>query len=111
MTAGNGSLMRCLPVALAYPEKERVEEITRLQSKMTHYDSLADEACLIYNRVAWRLFQDEPLREALRAEVTDTRYEPSLETEPVVPPDGFVVNTMHWVVHILSVSADFTEAV
>jgi ADP-ribosyl-[dinitrogen reductase] hydrolase len=46
-SAGNGSLMRCLPVALAYPNKEKMEEVTQLQSRMTHYDNLATEACMV----------------------------------------------------------------
>lgn len=37
-SAGNGSLMRCLPAALAYTDMSVIERVSRMQSKMTHYD-------------------------------------------------------------------------
>jgi len=37
-SAGNGSLMRCLPVALYYYDVEKMLEITASQSVLTHYD-------------------------------------------------------------------------
>ncbi len=110
-SAGNGSLMRCLPVALAYADEHQMQQVTVLQSKMTHFDPLADEACLIYNRNARRMLNGEALRDALRKEVQGTRYAPALDREPSVPPDGFVVHTFLWVVHILNTSADFESAV
>jgi ADP-ribosyl-[dinitrogen reductase] hydrolase len=111
LSAGNGSLMRCLPVALAYPDKGRMEEITAVQSKMTHFDPLADEACLIYNRIANRMLNGEKLRDAMRTEVQDTRYAAALDREPSVPPSGYVLHTLLWVVHILNTSPDFESAV
>jgi ADP-ribosyl-[dinitrogen reductase] hydrolase len=111
LTAGNGSLMRCLPVALAYADVSRMEEVTVLQSKMTHWDSLADEACRVYNRIASRMLRGQPLPSALAAEVQGTRYESALYVEPNVVPDGFVVHTFQWVVHILSTTPDFEQAV
>jgi ADP-ribosyl-[dinitrogen reductase] hydrolase len=111
MSAGNGSLMRCLPVALAYADEERMQQITVLQSKMTHFDPLADEACLIYNRIAHRMLNGQTLRDVLRQEVQGTRYASALEEEPSVPPNGYVVHTFLWVVHILNTSPDFDSAV
>lgn len=110
-SAGNGSLMRCLPVALAYNDLARIEEITRLQSKMTHYDDLAAEACRIYNRIAFRILAGENLRGAIETEVTNTRYEVALRNEPNVPPNGFVVDTFMWVLYILWTSETFEEVV
>lgn len=111
LTAGNGSLMRCLPVALAYADVSRMEEVTVLQSKMTHCDSLADEACRVYNRIASRVLKGQPLQSALAAEVQGTRYESALYAKPDVVPDGFVVRTFQWVVYILSTTPDFEPAV
>ena len=110
-SAGNGSLMRCLPVALAYPNINEVEAITHQQSKMTHYDELAAEACIIYNRIAWRLLQGESLQSALEKEVAGTRYASDLTKVPNVPPNGFVVNTMHWVLYWLAASETFEDVV
>jgi ADP-ribosyl-[dinitrogen reductase] hydrolase len=47
--AGNGSLMRTLPVALAYSdESEMLKQSARLSS-MTHWDAQAEVCCAIYN--------------------------------------------------------------
>ena len=88
-SAGNGSLMRCLPIALAYSDKKIIEEISILQSKMTHYDDLASEACVIYNRIAGRLLNGEKLHTAIHSEIENTRYEENYKAEPDCQPDGF----------------------
>ncbi|OCA87639.1 ADP-ribosyl-[dinitrogen reductase] hydrolase [Bacillus sp. FJAT-27225] len=111
-SAGNGTLMRCLPVALAYRDLATVEKVTKAQSKMTHYDELADETCIIYNRAAWRVLNGEDLKEAIKAEITGTRYEEVLNgAPPQCEQSGFVVDTMKWVLHWLLVSDSFAEAV
>lgn len=111
-SAGNGTLMRCLPVALAYQDLQKVDEITRRQSKMTHFDELADEACVIYNRIAFQVLHGEELKEAIRDEIQGTIYETALTLEkPACPPDGFVVNTMRWVLYWLMTSESFEEVV
>jgi len=49
--AGNGSLMRCVPTALARvyePDKSDFE--SREISKITHYDPRSTEACVLFNR-------------------------------------------------------------
>lgn len=110
-SAGNGSLMRCLPAALAYGDSADMERATLMQSKMTHYDPRCGEACLIYNRIAARLLRGEDLRSAIFAETVGTEYEGLFETAPDCEPSGFVVHTFRWVLHILLHSADFSEVV
>ncbi|MCM3631157.1 ADP-ribosylglycohydrolase family protein [Paenibacillus glycanilyticus] len=112
-TAGNGTLMRCLPIALAYKEAAIMEEVTKRQSEMTHEDPLATEACLIYNRIAKRLLQGDQLTPAIRAEISGTRYEELLLNggAPASLPDGFVVHTMQWVIHHLLTAESFAEVV
>jgi len=111
-SAGNGSLMRCLPVALLYPDLHDVERVSRLQSNMTHFDERCAEACSIYNRAAYRMLQDGAgLMEAVRAEIRNTEYDDDLEKEPDCPPDGFVVHTFRWVLHVLATSGTFAEVV
>jgi len=46
--AGNGSLMRTLPVALAYPDRDRMLTASARISAMTHWDPQAELACAIY---------------------------------------------------------------
>ncbi|MWC27718.1 ADP-ribosyl-[dinitrogen reductase] hydrolase [Paenibacillus sp. MMS18-CY102] len=110
-SGGNGSLMRCLPVALAYANWKEAERVTRMQSRMTHYDERCDEACVIYNRIAFRLLGGEPLQPAIEQELIGTDYEDLLGNEPNCEPSGFVVHTFRWVAHILLTSTDFSDAV
>lgn len=110
-SGGNGSLMRCLPAALAYNDPAEVERVTIMQSRMTHYDPRCAEACVIYNRIADRLLRGEDLSEAILAEVKGSEYEVMIEDEPDCPPSGFVVHTFRWVLHILLHASDFSDTV
>lgn len=110
-SAGNGSLMRCLPAALAYTSLDQVEQVSRLQSRMTHYDERCDEACILYNRMAWRLLQGEELKEVVLQVVAGTDYAVGLGTEPLCSPSGFVVDTFRWVLFLLLDSASFAETI
>ncbi|KHF34589.1 ADP-ribosyl-[dinitrogen reductase] glycohydrolase [Paenibacillus sp. P1XP2] len=110
-SGGNGSLMRCLPTALAYSDPADMERVTTMQSRMTHYDPRCAEACILYNRIAERLLQGENLRAAILAEVTGSEYEGLIEAEPDCPPSGFVVHTFRWVLHILLHAPDFAGVV
>ncbi len=46
--AGNGSLMRILPVALAFPNREEMLHHSALHSAMTHFDPQAEVCCALY---------------------------------------------------------------
>ncbi|OOC61744.1 ADP-ribosylglycohydrolase family protein [Paenibacillus ihbetae] len=110
-SGGNGSLMRCLPAALAYKDPADIDRITAMQSRMTHYDPRCTEACIIYNRMAQRLLQGEPLRTVILSESAGSEYEGVIEDEPDCPTSGFVVHTFRWVLHILLHTSDFAEVV
>lgn len=111
-SAGNGSLMRCLPAALGYPKWEDVSRVSRMQSKMTHYDELCNEACELYNRIAYRILDGEAgLLEAIRRTIAGTAYEDLLSGEPNCEPSGYVVHTFRWVLHLLLTSDSFEEVV
>ncbi|MGJ8539712.1 ADP-ribosylglycohydrolase family protein [Heyndrickxia coagulans] len=110
-SAGNGTLMRCLPVALAYLDPQKIDGISALQSKMTHYDDLASEACVIYNRIASRLMNGEALEPAIQVEINHTRYASSGVQQPECLPDGYDVHTMEWVFYWLLFSHSFEEVV
>lgn len=48
-TAGNGSLMRTAPVALAYlDDEDALVQATRAVSELTHYDPEAGDACVLW---------------------------------------------------------------
>ncbi|NIK69136.1 MULTISPECIES: ADP-ribosylglycohydrolase family protein [unclassified Paenibacillus] len=110
-SGGNGSLMRCLPVALAYRKLTDIERVSRQQSKMTHYDETCNEACIIYNRIAYRLLQGEELKHAIQKEITGTKYEDMLTNAPNCEPSGYVVHTFRWVLHLLLHSSSFSGVV
>ncbi|MEC0204418.1 ADP-ribosylglycohydrolase family protein [Paenibacillus lautus] len=110
-SGGNGSLMRCLPAALAYKDPADIDRVTIMQSRMTHYDPRCAEVCVMYNRMAQRLLQGENLRAAIMAEVKGSEYEGNIEAQPDCPASGFVVNTFRWVLHILLHTSDFAGVV
>lgn len=110
-SAGNGSLMRCLPIALVYSTKEKNKLFSKKQSKMTHYDDLASEACVIYNQIASDLLQGVTLKEAIKNNVNGTRYEYVMNRKPTDVPDGYVVNTLQWSLYVLLHTKTFEEAV
>ncbi len=110
-SGGNGSLMRCLPVALAYQELADIDRETIMQSRMTHYDPRCAEVCVMYNRIAHRLLQGEDLGTSIKAEVAGSEYEENLEELPDCPPSGFIVHTFRWVLYILLHTSNFGEVV
>lgn len=110
-SAGNGSLMRCLPIALAYTDLDDINRMSHMQSKMTHYDERCSAACMIYNRIAYRLLRGEELRSAIGQELVGTEYENLLTSEPNCEASGFVVHTFRWVLHLLLNASDFSEVV
>lgn len=111
-SAGNGSLMRCLPAALIYPSLTEMENVTRMQSKMTHYDERCNEACITYNRIAFRLLNGQTLQESIELEIANLPdYKDLLTGEPDCEPSGFVVHTFRWVLYLLLHSGSFSDVV
>lgn len=110
-SAGNGSLMRCLPVGLAYPELPDIEKFSRLQSKMTHYDERCSEACTLYNRIIYRILKEEPLSGAVRSEIENSVYAGVLSREPDCEPSGYVVHSLSWALYIVLHKESFAEVV
>lgn len=108
-TGGNGTLMRTLPVALAYPSLEKMLDITDKQSRMTHYDDTASSICQIYNRIANRILHNEPLKGAIEKEVEGTTFVSAFSSKPDVPADGYVVHTFLWVIYYLYHFDNFRE--
>lgn len=110
-SGGNGSLMRCLPVALAYRELGDIDRVTIMQSRMTHYDPRCAEVCVMYNRIVYRLLQGEDLGTSIKAEVAGSEFEGNLDSLPDCPPSGFIVHTFQWVLHILLHTSSFEGVV
>ena len=62
--AGNGSLMRTIPIPLIYSDRNHMLEISARVSAMTHWDIQGETCCAIYGLWIARLLQGEPLRES-----------------------------------------------
>ena len=69
-TAGNGSLMRTLPVALAIPERIAVQRVAARVSAMTHWASEAETCCAVF--CLW-------IREALRGRELGRAWQKALD--------------------------------
>lgn len=110
-SAGNGSLMRCLPISLAYPDLRTISKISYKQSKLTHYDSLAADCCVRYNHIAYLLLKGYELKDSLQIVLEDTRFLYSLENKPSSVPDAYVLHTFEWMCYILYNTHSFEEAV
>lgn len=110
-SAGNGSLMRCLPVALAYSDLNKMKKITIEQSEMTHYDKLAAEACVINNIIATKIIEGIDLKQSIKSSIKNTKYESVITEDLNSVPDGYVVNTFSWVLKTLYETDNFNDVV
>ncbi len=66
--AGNGSVMRCAPLAIPYAtDWDRLAEVSRQSSRITHADPRCTAGCAVLNLTLAGLLQDvdAPLRDAL----------------------------------------------
>jgi ADP-ribosylglycohydrolase len=62
--AGNGSLMRTLPVALAYGDQQTMLRTSARLSAMTHWDPQAEVCCALYCLWVQALLNEMPLHDA-----------------------------------------------
>lgn len=97
--AGNGALMRLLPIALTTlgQTPEKIKTALHAQSHITHHNALSDTACGMVCAMLQGLLLGQPLREIHRKIV-----HPTLAQEPlflfrgkrVENPSGYVVDTI-----------------
>jgi ADP-ribosylglycohydrolase len=106
--AGNGSLMRTSPIALAYLDNvDELEKAARSVSKLTHFSPVTQEACVIWTKAVRHavLFGNT---DGLHLAVLDLEPEPRkywtgiLTRAESEPPDTFAQNG--WVVEALQVA-------
>ncbi|ADO59614.1 ADP-ribosylglycohydrolase family protein [Paenibacillus polymyxa] len=110
-TAGNGALMRTLPVALLYDSWDDIVTLTTLQAEMTHLHPISTQSCLIYNRVAFLIMNQVSIRDAIMEATKRTDYENTFLQTPKLPPNGYAFHTLIWVLYWLYHSETFEEAV
>jgi ADP-ribosyl-[dinitrogen reductase] hydrolase len=120
-SAGNGSLMRAWPVALAYWDdlNELLSE-SRLQSRITHPHPECESACAFSNATIYFLMQgaekSEAVAEAVRASILPEALQATIEAAPLRSRDqlansGWVRHTLESAIWGLMTTDSFEEAV
>jgi len=108
--AGNGSVMRCPPLAIPYVDDwERLVEVSRQSSQITHADPRCTDGCAILNLIVAGLLEDAdaPLQDALDDVGSDTPEELMAALRPLTrgeTPDtletsGYVVHSLQTALH------------
>jgi ADP-ribosyl-[dinitrogen reductase] hydrolase len=108
--AGNGSVMRCPPLAIPYAtEWDRLAEVSRQSSQITHADPRCTEGCAVLNLTVAGLLDDAdaPLQDALDYVGSDAPGELVAALEPLArgdPPStletsGYVVHSLQTALH------------
>ncbi|WP_311173944.1 ADP-ribosylglycohydrolase family protein [Halobellus ordinarius] len=103
--AGNGSVMRCPPLAIPYASDwDHLTEVSRQSSQITHADPRCTEGCALLNLTVAGLLDDAdtPLQEALEYVGSDAPAELVTALEPLVRDDApATLETSGYVVHSL----------
>jgi ADP-ribosyl-[dinitrogen reductase] hydrolase len=103
--AGNGSVMRCPPLAIPYAtEWDRLAEVSRQSSQITHADPRCTEGCDVLNLTVAGLLDDAdaPLQDALDYVGVDAPAELVTALEPLARGDApSTLETSGYVVHSL----------
>ncbi|WP_066415212.1 ADP-ribosylglycohydrolase family protein [Halorubrum aethiopicum] len=120
--AGNGSVMRCPPLAIPYASDwDRLAEVSRQSSQITHADPRCTEGCAVLNLTVAGLLEDvdTPLQDALDYVSVDAPDELVTALEPLARGDspgtletsGYVVHSLQTALHDGLVSDSAEEAV
>ena len=96
--AGNGSLMRTLPVALAYgPHKQLMLTMSARLSAMTHWDSQAEACCAVYCLWINNLLDGQSLQDGWRQALQEGRAVAARSAAtPQTPGGASSLNTPLW---------------
>jgi len=101
--AGNGSVMRCPPLAVPYAtDRGRLAEVSRQSSRITHADPRCTEGCAILNLTVAGLLGgfETPLQDALD-DVTGAPDELTTALKPIARGESPELQTSGYVVHSL----------
>jgi ADP-ribosyl-[dinitrogen reductase] hydrolase len=103
--AGNGSVMRCVPYAIAYADDhDRLADVSRQSSAITHADPRCTTGCAVLNLTIAGLLTDaaDPLGNALAAVEDEAPAELLDALEPVPDEiDPATLRSSGYVVHTL----------
>jgi ADP-ribosyl-[dinitrogen reductase] hydrolase len=108
--AGNGSVMRCAPLAIPYAtDRDRLIEVSRQSSQITHADPRCTYGCAVLNLTVASLLEnaDTPLQDALDYVGSDAPAELLSALQPLArgnSPDtletsGYVIHSLQTALH------------
>lgn len=108
--AGNGSVMRCAPLAIPYAtDWKQLAEVSRQSSQITHADPRCTYGCAVLNLTLAGLLEDAntPLQDALDYVGSDAPDEVVMALQPLVRGDspgtletsGYVVHSLQTALH------------
>lgn len=120
--AGNGSAMRCAPIAVAYADDpEALATVSRASSRVTHWDPRCVHGCALLNRTIAGYLREEasPLETALQSRPEGVPDELVAALEPVpdgldagdLSPTGYVVDTLQAALYHAITAADAETAI
>ncbi|UWG49294.1 ADP-ribosylglycohydrolase (plasmid) [Halalkaliarchaeum sp. AArc-CO] len=119
--AGNGSVMRCPPLAIAYAEdRPRLAEVSRQSSQITHADPRCTDGCVIVTDTIARIAagEERPLASVLADRREDLSRELVAALEPVAAGEtptlstsGYVVDTVQTALHDALQASAFEDAI
>lgn len=119
--AGNGSVMRSAPVALALPDDpDRLADASRTASRITHVDPRCTAGCAVLNVVVANLLRGDHPVDALDQAVG--RVDPPAELRAALEPipdrpldelavTGYVVHTLETALQIALTSTNIRDAI
>jgi ADP-ribosyl-[dinitrogen reductase] hydrolase len=108
-SAGNGTIMRCAPIALRYLyDQRRLMDGSRDEALITHFDPQAGTGSIAINLLIYHLIHGMPATEAVNQVVQRLRREPKAAAEVVkvletvrtdvrsdsLPTTGYVLDTL-----------------
>jgi len=108
--AGNGSVMRCPPLAISFQtEPDKLADVSRDSSRITHADPRCQEGCAVLNLTIAGLLQDvdHPLQNALKTLEPAVPVELNDALRPLARGDdldsletsGYVVHSLQTALH------------
>ena len=125
-SAGNGTVMRCAPIALRYfNDERRLIDGSRDEALITHFDPQAWTGSVALNMLIARLLRGTPVREAMVDVATRIRRIPRASAEVaeifersrsnlhagLLSTTGYVLDTLHIALWALQGYTDFEETV
>jgi ADP-ribosyl-[dinitrogen reductase] hydrolase len=104
--AGNGSVMRCAPHALAFEAGGRLDRVSRASSATTHFDPRCQAGCAVLNRTIRGYLDGEadPLARALETTEMPGELRDALDPFPDESEEGVTLGNTGYVVSTLETS-------